>query len=169
MSSSIRPQRPLFNAQSAKKTYGAAEIAELLDDLYKVGPQKPMGYLPLSTITQICRKTITGLQQELEERGMKTLIFYPGKDCNVGSGALYAWHEDTLKKKLEGGKDILAPVGLTTDCEDYVRKISRYDYYVHPVYGFIAETFGQPFRMPVPGSEEESTYPGASRPRVPTL
>lgn len=122
--------------------------AELLADL-NVGPNKPLGYLPCDTIRDLCHKNVHALQKELEAKGNKTLFLTFPAETDVVYNALYVWHEPSLKAKLESGREILEAVGLSTDCEDYVRKIALYSYLTHPVYGFIAETFGQPFRRPL--------------------
>lgn len=118
---------------------------ELLNDLHQVGPAKPVGYLPLDTIENDCGANVAELQQLCEIKGLKTAIF-SHKECETYSGALFVWHEAALQAMLEPQKLMLAAAGIKADCEDYIRKIAAKTYTSDPLYGFIAETFGQPFR-----------------------
>jgi hypothetical protein len=77
---------------------------EYLDHLRKVGPDKPLGYLPLETIIKDCGISVDDLKEELEEKGLRTKIFLEGR---VAGGALYAYDEQTLRQLLSKNRNIL--------------------------------------------------------------
>ena len=77
-----------------------------MNDLYSVGPQKPMGYLPLSTLEKFSDKNEEGLTKELNEKGVEVILIEPGPDTFVFSGAMYAYHPEALQKLLNDNKNI---------------------------------------------------------------
>lgn len=79
--------------------YSDSQIQDMLDDLYNVGKLKMLGYLPLRTLTDICKKNVDELKQELNEKGLFVQIFRPD-ECNVFSGAMYVADLNQLQNFL---------------------------------------------------------------------
>jgi len=63
------------------------------------------------------------MQQQLEERGLRVLLFSLA-ESNVWSGALYAYDEIALSKVLTQGKSILLRTGWPLDPEKFVRNLN---------------------------------------------
>lgn len=132
------------------------EIKYLLDDLLMVGIVKPLGYLPLSTITDICGCDADALERLLQHRGLGTIRLTTGS--LIRSGALYAWDEAQLGALLQRYARALNAVGLSTECKIYVGQIDRHHYLTNPVYGIIAESFGEPAGVTYPRQKPRQTY-----------
>lgn len=113
----------LYSDTEATPAYSPEEIAGFLDDLYLVGPHKPLGYLPLDTLEQICGVGREVMQQQLEERGLRVLIFSLA-ESNVWSGALYAYDERALADVLSEGESILRRTGWPLEPELFVRNLN---------------------------------------------
>jgi hypothetical protein len=71
-----------------------------MDSLWKVGPKKPLGYLPLSTIKGYCGESLSRVMLVLVGRGLDVRVFDPAT-CAVGSGALYVSDREALQRLLD--------------------------------------------------------------------
>lgn len=110
----------LFN-KAGKKEYSEQEKEKLLDDLRRVGPAKPLGYLPIDTLVHICDVKLEEIEKELKQKGLKTIIS-SAKECGVTeSGALYCYDEEALRQFLEKNREILESEGWPIDPELFVR------------------------------------------------
>ena len=130
----VRPY-PLMNSAAEQ------EALVFLDDLKRVGPDKPVGYLPLRTLIEVCRVNPLTMKQELEERGLKVLILRE-RDIGTRSGALYAYDEAALQELLHNNKDILNRAGWPSDPELFVRKLKIIQQPGTDIYSLIARAFG---------------------------
>jgi hypothetical protein len=93
-------------------------------DLYAVGKNKPLGYLPLQTIMED-----HGYPQKLKadlERGGRKCIMMGYGECRVREGALYVYDEDALRGLLAkpDNKGTLDDAGWPSDPEAFVRKVA---------------------------------------------
>lgn len=97
------------------------EKERLLRDLFGVGPTKPLGYLPLSTIRR-CDRSVEDVASCLISRGLYTLENPFGI---VGTGALYAAHGPSLLALLERSVGMLQGAGWPTTVPGFVQRVSE--------------------------------------------
>lgn len=94
-------------------------MQDFLTDLRTVGPLKPLGCLPISTLVDICRVTPEEMREELEEKGL-VVVQLSNEESSIASGALYAYHEQALSGVLQAGKDILKKNNWPTEPREFV-------------------------------------------------
>lgn len=96
-------------------------------DLINVGKEKPLGYLPISTIEKY-GKNINYFKKYAKENNLGFKII---NDCNIWSGALYLYDKKSLKDTLNKYKHILKEASIPyTNIKfiDYISNNSvRYD------------------------------------------
>lgn len=97
--------------------------AEFLDDLRRCGPDKPLSYLPISSLAFINGQSAEDAVSEATSCGLQARIFEHGT-CVVASGAVYVWHEDALSALLERCKDKLEPNGWPVDPHAFVEMVA---------------------------------------------
>ena len=129
-----------FNAETLTPP-SEERIEDLLNDLRKVGPEKPLGYLPLSTLIEICHIDPKTMQEELEKKGLKVMILKYG-ETNVIGGALFAFDEEALRRFLEEGAAILKKAGWPTNPESFVRHLRMPAGPKTDLFDLIADVFG---------------------------
>lgn len=124
--------------------------ATLLADLQSVGPKKPVGYLPLSTIEIFASPD--EVQKQLEEKGLSTILRRPSV-ARVGSGALYAFDPSAVQKILDKPKNNaeLKKENWPTQAEPFVRYLSSGNFAKKgPLFDIVADAFsdfGNPGRI----------------------
>jgi len=103
---------------------------KVLDDLYRVGPDKPMGSFQ-TLKTKRCKVNVTELRTYLESIGIKTVL-YGETGCIRYSGGLlsnketvYAYDEEALQKLIDENKSVLEKYDWPTDAASFV-KMSHY-------------------------------------------
>ena len=112
---------PLENyLQSA--AFQALETKPYFDDLQRIGPQKPLAYLPLPTIRFCNRENPFILQKEAINRGLLAIIF-DEKDPRVIGGALYIADRQALGQLLDSRKKVLDQSGWPSDPEEFVKRV----------------------------------------------
>lgn len=92
-----------------------------INDLDRVGPDKPLGYLPLDTVINICERDPMELAHELEGRGLKTKIFSDG-ECLRRGGMLYTYDEVALGALLKVHAGILHDAHWPETPHEFVTK-----------------------------------------------
>ncbi len=102
--------------------YSPEEKEKIMSDLWRVGPQKPLGYHSLDTITQ-CGYSIEETKQKLEDAGLKVLLFREG-ECPIISGALYVYEEGALEKLLKANIRVLELFYWPSDPKSFVRRVA---------------------------------------------
>lgn len=126
--------------------YSALQIQDMLDDLYNVGKSKMLGYLPLRTLTDICKKNVDELKQELNEKGLFVQIFRPD-ECNVFSGAMYVADLNQLQNFLSAHdqKKILDSENWPHDPNLFIKQVATVNAeYETDLDLLIAMTFNNP-------------------------
>jgi len=136
---------PSFKKNFTKKsTEQEPEKIKLLKDLYQVGPEKPLGYLPLDTLTDVCHVNPDELAQELRQKGLKTIKLNVEESRIAYHGALFAYDENALQQLLDDHRDILEKAGWPSDSEAFVDllriRVSNDDN--APLFNLIADAFG---------------------------
>lgn len=95
------------------------------DDLTRVGPTKPMGYLPLSTVVD-CGHNPHELVDALQKKGQVAFLLSES-DTSVGGGVLVCYHEPSLTAFLSipNNKKILDDAGWPTTADTFARRVLK--------------------------------------------
>lgn len=93
-----------------------------LQDLYRVGKSKPVGYLPLSTIREASNEK--ELIKWATQVKLSHQLFY-GHQCNIGSGALFIYDRGELQDFLICYSMTLLGAGVPTDPDSYITYIAK--------------------------------------------
>lgn len=120
-----------------------AEIGVVLDEVRTVGPLKPMGYVPLITLTELCMRGVDEFAEELRDEGKLTYLAPDEERCIVKTGALYAWDEIALSGLLTANRTILGSNGWPVRHRDFVKRVSYAR--ARPftdLYNVVADAFG---------------------------
>jgi len=116
-------------------------------DLFDIGPQKPMGYLPILTIEECGHDPNLVCINLVKERKLYAK-FFTQEECGVWTGALYAADITALEKLLQKNVSILERTGWPTKGEDFVANVARVsvsdDHETGDLYGLIGRAFGDP-------------------------
>jgi hypothetical protein len=114
-----------------------------VDDLYLVGENKPLGYLPIPTIIAAQYKP-ENVAANLESCGLRTRLCAAG-DCSIESGALYVWDYEALGKLLDGNRKVLDDAGWPSEPDAFVQQVIREHVsksHFPNLYSLIARAFG---------------------------
>lgn len=118
------------------------EATSLLRSLGRVGPAKPVGYLPLYTIRNVAKVEVNEVIASAAARGLASAQFGP-EECCIKSGALYVYDREALTRLLRDHTDLLAAAETPLDPDHFVTRIAAV--WVepdHPLYPIIAQAFG---------------------------
>ena len=114
----------------------------LLRSLSRVGPNKPVGYLPLYTLTDVAQLAPERVAADAIARGLAAVRFGPD-ECCIQSGALYIYDRAALATVLRGQTDTLAAEGIPSDPDRFVAYIAAtWLEPSHSAYAIIAAAFG---------------------------
>src|ERR1700712_922622 len=91
-------------------TFSDKDAKRMLDRHIRVGPEKPISYLPINAINNVLGMEISTYTSLAKDFDAKILIFSPD-DCCIKSGAVYAYDDDALRKILEDNKKVLIENG----------------------------------------------------------
>ena len=116
-------EAPTSTAETSASPEVIAE-EDIMQDIWAVGEDKPMGYLPVSTITEICGKDIDEVRAACLENGLKTNLLSE-EECHVGGGALYAYDAESLQALLDEHRDILEKNAWPTSADDFALKVTN--------------------------------------------
>lgn len=100
--------------------------AGILSDLFRVGVEKPLAYLPLRTVRDICGFEPAFMQGVLERDWHLNTALYSEAECHIASGALYVWHESSLKHLLDQNTATLTEAGWPQEPWEFVNCISSH-------------------------------------------
>ena len=109
-----------MNITSHKLTKRAGKI---LASHLKVGPQKPVSYLPINTIENVIGITVPAYRSMIENSGNKCIVF-KADQCCIKSGAVYAYSENDLRAVLNRNMEMLFNNGWPTDLDNFIRRIA---------------------------------------------
>jgi hypothetical protein len=85
------------------------------NDLIRVGPRKPVGYMPLKELDDL-----DGVRKDLESRGLSVVVM-DDRECNIESGAMVAYDRDALGSLLKSHRSILAKSQWPDDPDSFIR------------------------------------------------
>lgn len=98
-------------------------MKEYLTDLTRVGPDKPMGYLPCDTIERLCGTSVPSIANALRMRGLYVAI-YAQSECRVGSGAVYAADLEALGILLSSHARVLDAAGWSSSPREFLDSVA---------------------------------------------
>ena len=117
---------------------------ELLNDLFAVGKEKSLGYLPINTLTNICCVKIEEMLDFADKNKLKSLLLSPD-ECTINSGAIFLYDDEMLSQILFENKKILAKAKVPCSTnETFIRHIANHFVYAekHPsAYQVVGKTF----------------------------
>jgi hypothetical protein len=119
--------------------------------LEKVGPDKPVGYLPLDTIESYLGKNVDEVAEYLRSKGLEVRIF-TGPEWPGFNGSLYAYNKIALQKLLDENKQILIAADWPIVADEFVANLKVNARIGTPIYKVIAKSFADKFTE---GLEEE--------------
>lgn len=96
----------------------------MMNDLYDVGPNKPMGYLPKNTITELAKEDINSVIEQLKAKNLTTFIIEEDQGSHVVSGALYAYDRQALANLLQDNLEIVHKVDWPSDPDEFAKKVA---------------------------------------------
>jgi hypothetical protein len=121
-----------------------AQKSTILRSLIKIGPSKPISYLPLYTIRDILQMEPHVLVRDAEARGISAAVFGPDRCC-IKSGALYLFDRRAVEHLMQSSRSILSASGWPLDADQFVARIAReWIDPAHPVAPVIKQAFGEP-------------------------
>lgn len=132
----------------------------VMDDLYGVGPNKPLGYLPVMTIYKHGEKP-DALARLSQERGLSIFWLEPTDRDRMrrwdDMGSLYVYDDLALANLLQQNADVLARHGWPAMLADFVARVAAE--HVDPkrqadLFRLIAWAFNDPraeYARPQPG------------------
>jgi hypothetical protein len=121
-----------------------SEVAKviLLEHL-KVGPEKPVSYLPIRTVENVLGITLSAYRLLIENQGNRCAVFQP-EDCCINSGAIYAYSEPDLVNILRNNHEVLIKHGWPIVPSDFIRRIaSEWLGEESPIEPIVRKTFGE--------------------------
>src|ERR1700742_2313163 len=102
----------------------APQRSIVLSNLTRVGPDKPIGYLPLYTIRDILVMDPSALARESVTQGFSVAVFQADQCC-IKSGALYLYHRSSLEPLLHPASSVLAAGGRPIGPDEFVARTPR--------------------------------------------
>ena len=99
-------------------------MEEFLQDLYQVGPSKPLGYLPLTTI-QVSGVSVDQLIAWAQSQNLKHKLLSE-KQCDIAGGALYIWSSQSVQKLLDDNLSILKQSNWPIHDDAFVHKVANH-------------------------------------------
>ncbi|OGI41591.1 MAG: hypothetical protein A2593_04915 [Candidatus Moranbacteria bacterium RIFOXYD1_FULL_44_9] len=99
------------------------DIQAGLANIRNLGPQKPMGYLPIDTLKSYYRSSPEKEIELAKQNGYKYLI---AEYAPIGfQGALYIFDEKSLQDVLDANKEILLKYDWPTNADSFVSQVSQ--------------------------------------------
>jgi len=121
-----------------------AEYGYILNDILRLGPAKPMGYVPQHTITHLCSRRIESVIKECEDLGY--LIEIAAQDvCKILSGAVYVCSPTHLQALLDKNLGTLEEAGWPVHAYAFMLRVTQE--WVEPgvaIHDLISKAFGDP-------------------------
>lgn len=112
--------------------------------LDSVGPDKPIGYLPIETIENYVGKKVDEVIKHLQKKGLEVKIF-TGVEWPGFKGSLYTYDKVALQKVLDENKSILIDANWPVSADEFIENLKVQEKIDTPIYKVIAMTFGDKF------------------------
>lgn len=161
--------------------YGPDEIASTLADIVSVGPDKPMGYLPVIHLER-CGWSVDDALALARDRGLSARWF-PPEECSSGS-SVYVWDPARLREFLVLNRAIVERAAWPSEPSRFVAMVANVTVTDRALYEFVGVLFADhrmreprhvrvpdgfvPWERPaeVDGSSPPSDPSGPSRPKI---
>ena len=118
------------------------ELRRIWERHVNLGSQKPMSYLPMTTIRNLYRMGPSQYIQIIRHRGNHVLQF-TGTKSFVFGGAVYAFHYRSLKRVLARHRRVLAKAHWPRSPKAFVARVAReWTVGPKPLLLVIGEAFG---------------------------
>lgn len=117
---------------------------EAWQQLDTVGPDKPVGYLPIETIESYTGKNLEDVMVYLKNKGLEVKIF-TGPEWPGFNGALYVYDKAVLQRLLDENRQILLEAYWPTSADDFVANLKKQEKIGTPIFKIIANAFGDKF------------------------
>ena len=98
------------------------DAKRLVDNHLKIGPEKPVSYLPIKTVEKVIGITVQDYMSLIERSGNEGIVF-GAEDCCINSGAVYAFNCHYLSKILKDNQTILSEHGWPAIPVDFIREL----------------------------------------------
>jgi hypothetical protein len=99
------------------------DAKRLVDNHLRIGPEKPVSYLPIKTVEKVIGITIQDYMSLIERSGNEGIVF-GAEDCCISSGAVYAFNCQYLSKILNDNQTILSEHDWPATPVDFIRRIA---------------------------------------------
>ncbi len=120
--------------------------SQVLSDLTGVGPNKPMGYLPLFTLERYYQVDTDRLIGILNSVGIETSIEYGAS--HGGDACLYAYDRKALGQVIAANQPVIEAYGWSIEPAQFVSAVANQQVHIREeLYRVIAEAFGDPSAM----------------------
>jgi hypothetical protein len=99
------------------------DAIRILDDLRNIGPDKPLGYLPISTINKYLKSDMQNLIREAEEKGLFVKIFRDG-EVPITGGALFMADVTALDQLIKLHERTLKAFGWPIEPKEFLEYVA---------------------------------------------
>jgi hypothetical protein len=118
------------------------EVAAILKSHLELNARRPVSYLPIKTIEQILKLSVSEYVSLIERSESEAIVFAP-ENCCIQSGAVYAIRRAELERVLERNRPLLSQHQWPSTPADFVQKIaSVWLDKEHPIMPAIRQAFG---------------------------
>jgi hypothetical protein len=118
-------------------------LSQTLQKHLRVGPDKPVSYLPIRTLETSLGLPVPVYVALIEKSGNTAIVFHPN-ECCINSGAVYAYSKSDLEHILEIHRVILAEAEWPNEAAVFIQRIAANwlpdDHILMPV---IRQAFGE--------------------------
>ena len=102
---------------------GTGDLDEILSVHIRVGPSKPVSYLPISTIERVLGMHVDDYTNLIAQGGASWRVFSESETC-IKSGAVFAYSDVDLAAVLESHIDLLLEHNWPCGCPAFIRMIA---------------------------------------------
>jgi hypothetical protein len=99
------------------------DIASILNAHLRLGPHKPVSYLPIRTIESVLGLSVGEYRAMIEQAGFRCLVIPANESC-IASGSVHAYSEFALADLLSAHAIALSEHGWPTSSGAFVRRIA---------------------------------------------
>jgi hypothetical protein len=118
------------------------DVASILNAHRRLGPHKPVSYLPIRTIESVLGLSVGEYRAMIEQAGFRCLVIPANESC-IASGSVHAYSEFALADVLSAHATALSEHGWPTSSEAFVRRIAaEWLEDGHPVLPIVQIAFG---------------------------
>ena len=118
------------------------DISSILNAHRRLGPHKPVSYLPIRTIESVLGRSVGEYRMMIEQAGFSCLVTPANESC-IASGSVHAYSEFALADILSAHATALSEHGWPSSSEAFVGRIAtEWLEDGHPVLPVVRIAFG---------------------------